>query len=133
MSTSTLNFNVVESAYVDIDSIYNDFQTDYLESTISNPDLRVKYNLSHKEFWDLTREIKDNLGLKKRPSVSYPKYYYKVKRGYIIKKRYGLDDVYIGWVKTEELAIQMVELCKKALWDVDVCRDIVRSYHGKAI
>ncbi len=123
---AVVNFNLVEGSYRS-SSIYDDFATDYLKTNVPNKDLRVKYDLSHKEFWDLAREVREDYGLKKRPVHYIPRYYYRVKRGYIIQKRYGLEMVYLGFVQTEDMAKKMVELCKNASWHIDECRRIIRT------
>lgn len=120
-------FNLIEGEYVDVESIYSDFKDDYLFTDVLNKDLRLQYGLSHKDFWDLARKVKKECGLNKRPRTE-GKYYYPVKSGFIIQKRYGLKNVYLGFVLSEEVAIKMVELCKNHNWNVDVCRDIIRNW-----
>jgi hypothetical protein len=123
-----MNFNIVEGYSLDINSIYDDFEKDYLTTTIPNPQLRVKYNLTHKEFRDLTRFIKQKNNLNKRPYLFPKKYYYKIKYGFVIQKRVGYDNVYIGFVPAEDIAKKMVELCEKLSWDIPVCKEIVKNW-----
>ena len=122
-----MNFNVVDGCYVDIAHIYADFEKDYLTTAIPNPELRVKYNLAHKQFRNLTRFIREKYDLRRRPRRA-GKYYYPVKNGFIIQKKVGYKDVYIGFVHSEEVAIKIVEMCINESWHIEVCRDIVKNW-----
>lgn len=130
-----MNFNIVDGKYADLDSIYNDFVEDYVFSTeLKNNEIRVKYGLTHKEFKELSDMVKADYGLSRRPiKITGAKYYYEHKHGFHIQKT--VDNVinYIGFVPTEDLAIEVVEKCKNASWDVDVCRNILRECVGYAI
>ena len=128
-----MNFNLIEEAYVDVEEIYPDFKADYLGTNIHSNDLRLKYGLSHKDFWDLAREVKQEVGLRKRPIGYVPKYYYKVRSGYIIQKRYDRNMIYLGFVPSERIAKQMVKLCKNHLWDIDVCKNIIHNWRDYAV
>ena len=46
----------------------------------------------------------------------------------LIQKRINGVPEYLGHVKSEGIARKCVELCKKYGWDVDVCRNIIKSF-----
>ena len=123
-----MEFTIVEGAYVDFDTIYDDFLNDYLTSGIPNRQLQKKYGLTKGEWAELTSLIKKREGLKRRPRNFDGKYYYKNPRGFQILKRIGDITYNFGTVPTEEIAQKVVKKCKEAAWDIDKCHDIVHNW-----
>ena len=126
-----MEFNVVEGEYADLDSIYSAFEEDYLHSDIYANDLRVKYNLTWGEFREIRDTVKKNNGISRRPRVDYrgAKYYYKRHDGtFLIQRRINQRTTYFGVVPNRSVARKVVELCKKAMWDIDVCREICQNW-----
>lgn len=130
-----MNFNIVDGSYADLNSIHDDFVQDYIFSNeLSNKEIRKKYNLSHKEFRELSEEVKKEHGLSRRLIVfKDSKYYYKAKYGFMIQKRLNGRDYYVGHVPTEDVARKVVELCKKVQWDIDVCRKICKNWNKYSV
>ncbi len=126
-----MNFRIVENGYVNIKDIEGDFEKDYIFSNaLRNNEIRVKYGLTHGEFKELAEFCKQKHGLSRRPRWdNNAKYYYPVNHGFVIFKTIDCVQTYIGFVTSEEGAIRLVELCKKLLWNVDMCRDLVRNYN----
>lgn len=124
-----MNFRVIEGSYADVDSIYDDFEYDYLYSNHKANSLRGKYGLTHKEFKELCDTVKKNHGLSRRPRVDTKdaKYYYRSGHGWVIQKKVRGNTFYLGRVHSEELACRIVKLCKKARWNIDVCKQIYQS------
>lgn len=125
-----MKFTVVDGEYADVSSIYDDFVKDYIYSTeLKNTELRLKYGLSHKEFKDLCDKVKMEHGINRRNTAwDSAKYYSKHVNGFVICKCINRSTVYIGIVPTEDLAIKLVEICKKLSWDVNKCKHIVKNY-----
>jgi len=123
-----MNFNLIEGAYANFDSIHDDFCQDYLWSDeLSNPEIRKKYELSARDFNELTNLVKKEFGVSRR-NTRKGRYYYKVNSGFVIQKTINCVTVYFGIVPSECIARKLVELCKKMEWRVDVCRDIVKNW-----
>lgn len=123
-----MNFNLVEGAYADFDSIHDAFCEDYLWSDeLSNPEIRRKYGLSARDFHELTNLVKQEFGVSRR-NTRKGRYYYKVDSGFVIQKTIDCVSVYFGIVPSESIARKIVEMCKKVEWKVDVCRDIVKNW-----
>lgn len=123
-----MNFNLVEGAYPDFDSIHDDFCEDYLWSDeLSNPEIRKKYELSARDFNELTNLVKKEFGVSRR-NTRKGRYYYKVNSGFVIQKTINCVTVYFGIVPSECIARKIVELCKKMEWRVDACKDIVKNW-----
>lgn len=128
-----MNFKVVEGIRADMGGIYDDFVADYVFSTdLKNNEIRLKYGLSHGEFKQMCDMVKSDFGLARRPiKIHGAKHYYKHEHGFHIQKTVDCVVYYLGFVATEELAIEIVEKCKKCHWDIDMCRQIVESCkHG---
>lgn len=115
-----MNFRVIEGVHDDFSSIYDDFEKDYLDTVLTNEQIRKKYDLSKKKFFKICRLVKENNSLDKRPS--YPKNYYKHDTGFLIAKKINGKIRYLGHVPTEELAIKAVEICKLLNWNVEGCK-----------
>lgn len=132
-----MNFRVVENSYVDWEAIEEEFTEKYLFSTISNNDLRKEYDMTHREFQDCCNIINKKHGLTRRPFWKHRqgecKYFYKVNNGFIIMKRIKGDNVYFGFTNSLSVAKKLVEMCKKASWDIDVCRQICKEHQYYAI
>lgn len=128
-----MNFKITDGSYIDMDSIRNDFIQDYIFSTeLKNQEIRIKYNLSHKEFKELSDSVKEEFGLNRRPiRINNSKYYYPCGYGFIIQKTINCVSYYLGFVTSEQEAIEIVEKCKKVSWNIGECRQIVEGYkHG---
>lgn len=127
-----MNFHVTERRCADLEEVYSLFEHDYLHSDIYAKDLRYKYGLTWKEFREMCHTVKEAHGIIRRPRVDYlnAKYYYKHKSGWIIQRRINQVDTYFGIVPTRRVAVKVVELCKKAMWDIDVCREICKNWRS---
>ena len=127
-----MNFNLIENSYVDWNKIEDEFTEDFLKSSISNQELRLKYDMTHGEFKDCCNIVKSKYGLSRRPfwkhRVGSPKYYYKVDHGFIIMKRIDGVNTYFGFVPSLKVAEILVKMCENALWNVDVCKDFIRNW-----
>ena len=125
-----MKFNVIEGSYADFDSIKEDFVQDYLFSfDLSNNEIRIKYGLTHGEFEELSKIVKSEYGYSRRPKKQIKgKYYYRTSNGFIIMKRIGDAQQYLGFVPSEEIAKKCVELCKRASWNVTLCKHLIKHW-----
>ena len=117
-----MKFNLVESEYLDWDKIHDEFTDDYLFSCLSNQDLRLKYNLTHRELRECINIVKSEQNISRRPFWKHRegtvKYYYKCDKGFQIRKRINGIDIYLGLVPSEDIAKKVVEKCIKLAWNV---------------
>ena len=124
-----MNFKVVEGDYHRLEDIHDEFCNDYLwDNELSTIEIRRKYGLSFKEFWEFASIVKQEYGLSKRPVKREGRYYYRRKYGYAIQKKVGDALMYFGFVPTEEIAKQVVELCINSEWDINTCSEIVSNW-----
>lgn len=127
-----MNFNLIENSYVDWEAIGDEFADDYLHSELDNRELKAKYDMTRAEFRDCCDIVKSKYGLNRRPFWKHrrneAKYFYKVYNGYIIQKRINGDNVYLGHVPSLKVAELLVEMCKNASWNVDICRAFIRNW-----
>ena len=125
-----MKFNIIEGRYIDFDSIHDDFVEDYLLNTdLSNTEIRRKYELSNKEFWELANQVKEEFNITRRPKGNYGKYYTQISKNcFGIQKSIKGRSKYLGVVPTEEIARVIVGLCKKAHWDIDKCKYICKNW-----
>jgi len=127
-----MNFKVIENSYVDWETICDEFTDDFLHSELDNKELKEKYGMSHGEFKQYCNIVKMNHNLTRRPFWKHrkgkAKYYYKVKNGFIICKRYGNDYVYLGFVSSLKVAEQLVEMCKNLSWDRELCQKLCHEW-----
>ena len=123
-----MNFNLVEGAYADFDSIHDAFCEDYLWSDeLSNPEIRRKYGLSARDFTELTNLVKQEFGVSRR-NTRKGRYYYKVDSGFVIQKTIDCVSVYFGIVPSESIARKIIEICKKYNWQISICKGVVKNY-----
>lgn len=127
-----MNFNIVEGDYLDLESIHDDFVEDYLLNTdLSNTEIRKKYELSNKEFWELANQVKEEFNITRRPRGNYGRYYTQVSENvFIIQKKINGRVKHLGIVPREWIAQVIVEFCKKTQWDVDECKYICKNWRS---
>lgn len=124
-----MNFNVIEGDYACLEDIHDAFCEDYLWSNeLSTIEIRKKYGLSFKEFWEFANTVKKEYGFSKRPVKREGRYYYRRKYGWAIQKKVGDALLYFGFVPSEEIAKQVVELCINSEWDINTCSEIVSNW-----
>lgn len=124
-----MNFNIVEKEQTIItDELYATIKEEYLESDLSVKEIREKYNLTHIDWRNLSQQFRDELGVKCRPK-SHCKYYYSIGNNqYRIIKWIGSKTIGLGTVScTENTVREIVEMCKDAEWDIDVCKRIING------
>ena len=123
-----MRFKIVEGAYVDFESIREEFTNDYLHSGIPNKELQKKYGLTKGEWNEFTSQIKEEFNLTRRPRKFNGRYYYRKVNGWNVSKRMGTKTYNFGTVPTEEIAQLLVEKCKEVDWDIAKCYKIVQSW-----
>jgi len=119
-----MNFRILSNVPLDIDE--EAFEAEYLHTTISNDDLRKKYELSKKQFSEITQRIKKKHGLPRRPNT-FGKHYYFNGYGYVISIIRNGKKLYMGLVHTEKLAKKCVNICDELNWEVDKCRPVIEE------
>lgn len=127
-----VEFNVIESTSVVITpELLERIEDDYLYSDMSVQDIRQKYGLGIKEIHNITREIRKEKGLQRRPRYNYSdfKYYYKSGNNFDIRKHIDGKQINFGTIDgNEEDAKKIVEVCKAANWNIEKCFDIVENW-----
>ena len=127
-----MNFNIIESNYIEWSRIHDDFAYDFLHSRLLNNEIRVKYNMTHGEFRECCRIIKKENNIRRRPfwrdRAKDTKYYSKMGSGFIITKRIDGKQIYFGYVPSEEIAKDIVQIFIGLSWDVEKCRKVFKEY-----
>ena len=116
-----MNFNVVSGDYSILsEDKFDEFKADYLNSDLSSNEVRLKWNLSKKQYSRVTKKIREELGLLKRP-YRESKHYYENKTCWSIIKHINQEKVYFGSVSkskySEDDVKQIVAHCKSLDWD----------------
>ena len=75
--------------------LYDDFRNDYLTSSLTSDEVRRKYGLSDKEYSQLTKPIREELGIRTRPYPNSRHFYLQGKRWQIVKSIDG-ERVFFG-------------------------------------
>lgn len=125
-----MNFCIVEKTPIIIDDVYDSVKDEYLHTSVTSEEIRLKYGLSNCDWSNVVNRIKSEENLKVRPILN-AKYYYKQGDGFKIQKK--IDGVLynFGTVPTTELAEKCVEECKKHDWDIEECYRIVGGYNER--
>lgn len=122
-----MNFNIIHRKAIILDEIYDDVKDDYCNSNLTNDEIRKKYDLSYCDLRDISRQIKKELNIHRRPTLG-AKNYYEVSYGFCIQKKINGETIHFGTVPTENVAKKMVEHCRKELWDIDKCKEMVHNW-----
>lgn len=117
-----MKFRVIDGWENTFEDIYDDFEKEYLTSRIRNDDLRRKYELSKKDFSKLTRLVKSNNGLSRRPCRT--KCYYHSSHGFTLAKKINGEIRYGGWIpiSKEYLLKEAVQICERLQWNSEQCK-----------
>ena len=117
----------LENVYTDFNSIYNDFEHDYLFSDIDVRSLRRKYSLSQKDFTKMCWIVKNNHGLERRPTTC--KHYYTRPNGdIVIERRIKGELYYYGFLKSHQKnkLDEALRLCDEIGWNnPNECRNAI--------
>lgn len=126
-----LNFRVVEGS----DSRLSDkdfllLKEDYFHSPLNSNELRLKYGLSKREYMETCKQIRDEENILIRPRKS-AKHFYRFKDKWYILKTTKNERRYFGSLPigrfSEDDMMEIVNQLKKMEWDVDECRNYIRS------
>lgn len=127
-----MNFKIVDGCEKTFEDIYDDFEQEYLHTTILNDDLRKKYELSKKDFTRLTRLVKENNRIEKRPTSK--KGFYKSNHGFNLSKKINGKIHYGGWIPESQKGLlqEAVEICENLKWDSEKCKKAIKElkYEG---
>ena len=120
-----MKFRVIDGFDRTFEDIYDDFEKEYLTSQITNDDLRRKYELSKKDFSRLTRLIKSNNGIDRRPCRT--KCYYINQYGFTLARKINGEIRYGGWIpfSKEYLLKEAIQICEKLHWNSDKCKKAI--------
>lgn len=122
-----MNFTIVENAESNLN--VKDFEEEYLHSSIMNEELRVKYDLSKKNFQKITQEIKDRHGYSKRPTIN-GKHYHSHNGGWVISRKQNQKLRYYGRIPHsmgEECLNKALELCEENNWDYEKSKKAIQE------
>ena len=124
-----MNFKIIEGHYDDdFSDIYTDFEKEYLNTKITNPELRSKYGLSRASFSKLVRKIKKNNDIDHRPR--HGKYYFIRNNQWVIHRRQNGVLNYFGCVhvkRGEETLKKALQICDDLNWEVESCREEIKK------
>jgi hypothetical protein len=126
-------FRVIENKGLDID--LDSFEEEYLHSDIVNETLRIKYNLSKKQFSELTNEIKNRLGVTRRPNLT-AKHYYINNDAWVIHRRIGGVLYYYGRIPFsmgKNILFKALLLCEENNWDCELCRKAIKELKNERL
>ena len=121
-----MNFNIVEKEQVIVtDELYEQIKEEYISSDLKVTEIRKKHNLTHRDWKNISKQIREELNVKCRPRNA--KYYYKLAENrWRVCKWNGTKLVHLGDVWGDESVVQeVVKLCEEASWDIDECKRIV--------
>lgn len=121
-----MNFRVVEGERPILnENDYISFENDYLNSKIPNYKLRRDYQLSNKNFQEITHQIKQKHGLNQRPRNC--KHYYPLRDKWVVSFKKDGRNIYLGFYHTEEEAKSVVKKCEELDWNVELCKQYVEQ------
>ena len=103
-------FSIVEQKTRDIDTIYDDFKTDYLNPLITVNEICSKYNLSNSNYKHLRKRVREETGIEIKPNYYHKsgffdnpnKYIQKQGNRYVIIKTINRKKTYFGGFKRIE-------------------------------
>lgn len=125
-----LNFTIREGDYEILpEQDLIAFERDYLNAELKSHEVRAKYNLSKKQYSELSQQIREKYGLLRRP-YAQSRHFYQQGNRWIIIKTNCKERVYIGSLPADVFSKSdvegIVEKCKEMAWNIDKCIDLVR-------
>lgn len=128
-----MNFRVVEGEYYDIESIFDDFEEDYLHSDMNVKQLREKYGLSRYMYAKLASLLREKHNLTRRPCDA--KYFHKHGTSWVIVKDCNGKTKYFGRIPIKygkEVLDEAIETCKSLNWDISECQKRIKEIKNYA-
>ena len=130
-----MNFTTVEGQYSRLsEENYDDFKQDYLHSELTTHQVREKWRLSKKEYSSLTKKIREELGIKCRPST-IAKNFYKIGNNWHILKTIDHQTIFYGSLSckiySEKDLVGIVKRLKEWNWNYELCRAYLSELEEK--
>jgi len=117
----SVNFRVVDGDKdEDLESIYESFRFDYMNSMMKAEDLKKKYDLNQRRYSVLINMVEDREGFKRKASWSNGYFITYNRKGapvYNIRKRVNGKDVYFGCYPDLKHTKLMIKELSKVGWD----------------
>lgn len=124
-------FRIVEQPPVVItDELYKQIRYDYINSDLKVEEIKRKYNLSHIDWKNLSKQFREELGVKCRPKKGC-KYYYRISKDkWKIIKWIDGKLIQLGTIVCKEPQLKsVIDECKSVNWDKKLCKDIIRRWN----
>ena len=114
--------------------LYEKFKNDYLTSPLTSDEVRKKYGLSEKEYSQLTKPIRDELGIKTRPYPNSKYFYRQGNRWWIVKSING-ERIIFGSLPTsffsEDDMVKVIKNLKKMGWTPTLGKEYIEELNNK--
>lgn len=130
-----MKFNIIEGNSSRLsEEEYNSFVEDYLESNLTSNEVRLKYNLSTKEYAQLTKKIREQQGISSRP---YPncRYFYKQHNRWQIIKTVNHQRLCFGSLPVSEFSEEdmeeIINTLKEMEWDFVLCEQYITELNSR--
>jgi hypothetical protein len=130
-----MNFRIVNGDVDSINEIYPDFKKEFLKKENTIEDLRVKFDLSYKEYERLRSKVLSETGLKQKPQqkstnarlINDTTYIYKIKGKYHVIKTINQKQTTYGRYDDFDSAKRVRDKLIENEWDRGTLREIEKE------
>ena len=114
-------------------SIYDGFVEDYNNPQLTIEDIKRKYGLNCRRFAEIQHIAISNQDVPsvRRMNRTTAKFYTKTSNGYVVKKQFGKDCLFVGRFEDEATAQLVVNKCKEVNWNTSQISDFIDAHRIK--
>ena len=114
-------------------SIYDEFVADYNNPLLTVDDVRRRCGLNTHRYAEIKQIAVTNGDIqpKRQMNRTDAKFFTKTERGYIVKKQFGSECVFVGRFANQSTAEAVVDKCKEVNWNVSEISDFIEAHRIK--
>ena len=116
-----------------IDVIYEKFVEDYMNPNLTVNDVRRKHSLNSKRYMEIRQIALENgdIPLVRKMNRTDAKFYTQTQNGFVVKKQFGKECLFVGRFADESTAQLVVNKCKEVNWNVSEISDFIDKHKVK--
>lgn len=116
-----------------ISVIYDKFVEDYNNPNLTVDDVRRKHCLNSKRYLEIRQIALENkdIPIVRKMNRTDAKFYTKTDNGFVVKKQFGNDCLFVGRFADEETAKLVVNKCKEVNWNVSEISEFIDRHKVK--
>lgn len=113
--------------------VYDEFVALYNNPNLTGEEVRVNCGLNHHRYMEIRQIALSNgdIPQSRKMNRTNAKFFTKTSNGYVVKKQFGHDCLFVGRFESQDTAELIVEKCKEVNWNIDEIKDFIEAHKIK--